>query len=99
MENNTNLELLLKDKIKNFGEFLISICQDETKIKDINNSIIDLPLYKILLFISFLDLNKIDNQINDFILLFKLENNQENRNKILENIQFFISVKDILNGN
>ncbi len=98
MERNTNIELLLKDKIKNFGEFLISICKDETKIKDINDAIIDLPLYKILLFISFLDLNKIDYQINDFILLFKLEDNQENRNKIYENIKFFISVKDILDG-
>ena len=98
MEKNNNLEIMLKDKIRELGNFLVSICEDDNKKKDINDTLIDLPMFKILLFISFLDLNKIDHQINDFISLFKLSDTQENRHKIFNYIQFFINVKDILNN-
>ena len=97
MEKNNNLDVLLKDKIKQLGEFLIEICTDDNKKKDINDSLIELPMFKILLFISFLDLNKIDHQITDFVKLFKLNDTEENRDKIKEYIQFFINVKEILN--
>ena len=58
MNSNNNIEILLKQKIHEMGQFLISICEDETKKKDIETSIIDLPFYKILLFILFLDKDK-----------------------------------------
>ena len=99
MERNTNLEILLKDKIKELGNFLIEICTDQSKKNDIKETLIELPMFKILLFISFLDLNKIDHQITDFISLFKLNDTEENRIKIFNYIQFFISVKEILDGN
>ena len=99
MERNTNLEILLKDKIKELGEFLIEICLDNDKKNDIKDTLIDLPMYKIMMFISFLDQNKIDHQIIDFENLFKFNHTEENRLKIKEYIQFFLNVKDILNGN
>ena len=94
---NTNLEIMLKEKIQELGLFLISICDDDIKKKDINDTLIDLPFYKIMMFVSFLNENKIDDQINDFIQLFKLNNTIDNRTHIKEQIQFFISVKEIIN--
>jgi hypothetical protein len=95
--NNQNIEILLKNKIKDLGEFLLSICNDIDKKKDINDALIDLPTYKILLFISFLDHNKIDDQIIDFIKLFQLNDNNENRNEIKKYIDYFLQIKAILN--
>ena len=97
MNSNTNIEILLKDKVKQLGEFLISICENETKKQDIKDALIDLPFYKILLFISFLDNTKIDNQINDFIKLFQLNDSQDNRDKIKEYIEYFFQIKTIIN--
>ena len=96
--SNTNIEILLKNKIKELGEFLISICENDIKKQDIKDALIDLPSYKILLFISFLNHDKIDEQISDFVILFKLNDNTENRNKIKEYINYFIQVKDIINN-
>ena len=97
MNSNTNVEILLKNKIKDLGEFLLSICQNETKKQDIKDALIDLPFYKILLFISFLDNNKIDNQINDFVKLLCLEQSNDNSEKIKEFIEYFIQIKSIIN--
>ena len=94
---NTNVEIILKDKVKNLGEYLISICNDESKKQDIRESLIGLPTYKILLFISFLDLDKIDHQISDFVTLFKLNDTNENRIEIKKYIDYFIDIKKILN--
>ena len=98
METNTNIELMLKNKVKELGEYLVSICEDETKKQNIKDTLIDLPTYKILLFVSFLNQDKIDHQITDFETLFKLRNSEESRLKIKDYIQFFISVKEILNN-
>ena len=97
MNSNINIEILLKDKIKELGEFLLSICENETKKNHIKDTLIDLPFYKILLFISFLDSNKIDNQIDDFINIFSLTNTEDNRLKIKEYIDYFFQIKTIIN--
>ena len=92
-----NIEILLKQKVKELGEFLISICDDEKKRIEIKESIIELPTYKILLFINFLDLNKVEDQIDDFIKMFKLNNSEQNRSEIKKYIDYFIEVKKIIN--
>ena len=97
MNSNTNIEILLKNKIKDLGEFLLSICNDDNKKQDIKDALIDLPFYKILLFISFLDTNKIDNQINKFIISFSLQDTQDNREKIKQYIDYFFQIKSIIN--
>ena len=96
---NTQLEIMLKDKVKELGEFLIEICEDNDKKQNIIDTLIDLPIYKILLFISFLNEDKIDHQIDDFENLFKLKHTEESRLKIKDYITFFLSVKEILNEN
>ena len=94
---NNNIEIILKQKVKELGEFLISICEDNDKKKEIIDSIIELPTYKILLFINFLDLNKVEDQIDDFIKMFKLNNSEQNRSEIKKYIDYFIEVKKIIN--
>ena len=92
------IETILKEKISNLGSFLLSICNDKNKKKDIEKKLKKLPTYKILLFITLLDKNKIDYQINDFINIFSLNNTEENINKIKEYILYFIEIKEILNN-
>lgn len=92
------MEPLLKDKIQLMAEYLISQCNDTNKVKQINDTLTDLPLYKIILFINFLDLKKMDAQIDDFIKLFSLNDTEDSRNKIKEYLNYFIEVKSILNN-
>ena len=49
------------------------------------------------MFISFLDLDKVQDQITDFIKLFKLIDTIENRNEIKKYIDYFLEVKKIIN--
>ena len=94
---NNNIEILLRNKIQDLGNFLISICNNETKKKEINDTLISLPLYKILLFISILDKNKFNHQIDNFVKSFSLEDSDNNREIIKEYLNYFINVKEILN--
>ena len=94
---NNNIEILLRNKIQDLGNFLISICNNENKKKEINDTLISLPLYKILLFISILDKNKFNHQIDNFVKSFDLDNNENNREIIKEYLNYFINVKEILN--
>jgi len=88
---------ILNDKLSELADFLISICKDDKKKKEINESMRDMSLCKMMLFINFLDESKIDTQINDFIKLFSLEDSQGNKNHIKDYIIYFIKVKNILN--
>ena len=91
------MEQLLKEKLSNLADFLITICKDDKKKKDIDESMRDMSLCKMILFINFLDETKVDGQINDFIKLFSLEDNQSNKDYIKDYIEYFIKVKNILN--
>ena len=93
---NNQIEIILKDKIKELGQFLISICDNEEKKQTIKETIIDIPSYKLLLFVSLLDPNRIDNQINDFINIFNINDTTENRQVLKEKLDYFIQVKNIL---
>ena len=92
MESKKNIEILLKEKIQELGEFLISICDNDDKKIEIKEALINLPLYKILLFITFLDINKIDTQITEFVKIFCLNNTDDNREKIKEYLNYFLQI-------
>jgi hypothetical protein len=61
MSNNNNIEILLRNKIQDLGNFLLTICNNDTKKKEIQDTLIALPFYKILIFISFLDKDKFNH--------------------------------------
>jgi hypothetical protein len=56
-----NIESILLNKIKSFGNLLIENCHDNEKKCLINNKISNLKFYEILLFINFLQINNLDN--------------------------------------
>ena len=95
MENN-NIEIILKNKIRELACFLISICDSEDNRKNIEDSLLDLPTYKIMFFLSFLNRDKIDNQIDDFIKIYSLIDTIDNREKIKDSINYFLEVKQII---
>jgi hypothetical protein len=96
--NSNNIDIILKSKINDLGHFLINNTENDTKKKEIQDALIDIPTYKILLFVSFIDKNKIDLQINDFIKLFQIKDTEDIRNTIKTYIDYFIEVKQILNS-
>jgi hypothetical protein len=96
--SDNSLETILKNKINLFGEYLITQCNDTNKQNEIRQALTDLPTYKVLLFISFIDHNKIDTQITEFIKIFSINDTQETRNEMKKHIEYFLEVKKILNN-
>ncbi len=94
-----SLEEILKQKINELAQFLISNCRDTEKINLINDKLSNLKFYEIMLFITFLDLTKIDTYINDFINSYSIEDTIDIRNKIKDYLEYFIKVKDIISTN
>jgi hypothetical protein len=92
-----SIENILIEKINELGQFLINHTDNEEKKKLIKDSLVDLPLYKILLFISFINKERIDNQIEDFLKIYGIVDTKEIREKIKDSLNYFINVKNILN--
>ena len=92
------MEKLLKEKILNFSEFLIKNCESEDKIKEINDKIKNLQFYEIIIFIQFLKKENIEKETNIFIKSFSIIDSLEVREKIYNQLDYFISVKKILNN-
>ena len=93
----SEVEQLLKQKVSEFGEFLVSICNSESKKSEIQNEIQHMKIEFILLFIMFLDKNKLSGEINNLIHKFDLIDTEENRNQIQKYIDYFVQVKLYLN--
>jgi len=97
MENKNQLEILLKERIKEFGDYLIGITDNTETKQIIYDSLVDIPVYKLMLFIMLLDKNKIEAQIDDFIKIYKLNDiTSLQKIKIKNYLDYFISVKSIL---
>ena len=45
------------------------------------------------MFITFLNVDTIEDKINDFIKIFKLNDTEDNREKIKNHINYFIEIK------
>jgi len=91
------MQEILSEKLSDLADFLTSICKDDKKKNSINESMRDMSLSKMMLFINFLDEEKIDGQIKDFIKLYSLDDSKGNKDHIKDYILYFIKVKNILN--
>ena len=89
-------ENILKQKIFDFGNYLISICNSEQKKYDIQKQLSDMKIEQILLFLMFLNENRINQDINDLIIKFELVNNSENIIEIKKHINYFIQIKNLM---
>ena len=89
-------ENLLKEKICDFGQYLITICNNEHKKNDIQNQLTNMKIELILLFLMFLNENRIERDINDLINKFELIDTEQNRNQIKNYINYFIQIKNLM---
>ena len=83
---------LLLIKVKLFGDYLISRCNNEDKKHEIEKSISNLNFMEVMFFITFFNKNKIDCEINNFINKFDIDNSEETKNGIKEHLDYFIQV-------
>ena len=87
---------LLQTKIIEFGEYLIKLTNNEECKLMIEDKIQKMTLYEILMFITFLNYDKINEYLNQFMVQYEINDTIENRQKIIEKLEYFISVKEIL---
>jgi hypothetical protein len=92
-----NIETILKDKINEFSSFLISKCDNDDQIKIIQDKLGNLKFYELMLFITFLDNNRLDHYINELMNTINLQDSEEIRLSIKEYLIYFINVKQIFN--
>jgi hypothetical protein len=89
------MESILKEKINDLRNYLISICESETYKKLIKETLNDMPEYKVYFFLCLINRNNIDYQINDFVKLFCITDNQETRNEIKKHLEWFLNVNGL----
>ena len=89
---------ILKNATLEFGNYLISVSNNDEKKKLIETTIINLEFYKILLFITFFDKNKLDNEIIKLITDLEIDNTEEIFENIKTHLTYFIKVGNIINN-
>lgn len=94
-----SIETILKEKIIELSDYLKSKCNNDDQIKLIEEKLNNLKLYEIMMFVLFLKDDQIDNYINQFIHTYKIDDNNETREKIKEYLLYFLNVKILLNEN
>ena len=95
--NNENLEIILTNKIKQFGNYLIENCKNENTKQLIKDRLCNLKLYEILLFATFLQKDKLDEEVNLLINKFEINDCENVKNEIKTYVEYFIKIIQILN--
>ena len=93
-----NIESILKNKILELSDFLKSKCNHNEQIELITNKLDNLKYYEIMLFISFLNINKVNEYSNQFLHTYKIVETEEIRDTIKDYIIYFISIKELINN-
>ena len=97
IEKYKELENILKPKAIDFGEFLISVCLSEENKKIIEENLINVSIENIFMFMIPLYKNMPDSEIEKYLLVFNINNNEENFIEIKKYINYFIEIKEIIN--
>ena len=104
-------------KVKEFGNYCLSVCKNEEKKKFINGCLLNNNKSHNLMFVKYLrvqddteDKSVVEkdisgnevishkhSQLNEFVFIFGLDDNEEVKNKLKEYLDYFISVKDSIN--
>ncbi len=98
MENQEieTIENILRDKILELSEYLKSHCHNNEQIELITKKLDNLKNYEIMLFISFLNINKVNEYCDQFIDTYKIEETEQIRETIKDYILYFISIRDLI---
>ena len=83
------------NKLIEFGNYLISINNDDSKKVFINDILIKCNLHNCLITIKLM--RNEDSQLDEFIDVYGLEDNNENREKLKEYLDLFLSYQEYIN--
>ena len=94
-----NLETFLNEKIQEFGNYLIQVCNDSEKKLLIEKTIINMKMYDIGLFMMFFKLKSDkDYEIKKLIENFSLNESIETFETIKDFVYYFIDIYEIINS-
>ena len=96
MNSENNIEIILREKIFNFSTYIISKCNNEDHKKQIEERLNNLKFFEIMAFIYFLDENRIHSYTNDLLKSYDIEDTIEFRDKVKENLEYFVEIKKII---
>ena len=100
MENQDSIENILRDKINELSTYLISKCDNNDQIELITKKLNNLKYYEIMLFISFLNVDKVNEYCDQFINTYQIvETDDQIRETIKDYIIYFISIRDLISEN
>jgi len=94
----TNCKTILINEINEFCLYLINNCNDETKKQFINEKLKDLTYGNILLFSNLLNKNNVEKAAGYIITTYSVIDNEENKKKIIEYLNYFIEATNIINS-
>jgi len=83
------------EKLNEFGNYLLSINNDESKIIFINDILIKCRYQDGLVTIKLM--RNEDSQLDEFVSVYGLENNEQNLSKLKEYLDYFLSIQEYIN--
>ncbi len=89
------MQEILYKKIRYLKDFLIQHCQSNFKKQLINQKFEKIEFYEIVMFCNFLNHDNIDSEIDKFVLLFQIYDNELVRNEIKRQLIYFIKILQI----
>ena len=92
-----NCKTILTNEINDFCKYLMNNCNDESKKEFINEKIKDLSYYNILLFLNVIKITSLEKSANYIIKTYSVIDNDKNKKKIIEYLNYFLEVNKILN--
>ena len=86
------------EKLNELGNYLLSINNDESKKLFINDILIKCRYQDRLVTIKLMRPEAEDNsQLDEWVSVYGLEDNEDNRNKLKEYQEYFLSVQEYIN--
>ena len=87
------------NKLNEFGQYLLTINNDESKKLFINDILIKCRYQDGLVSIKLMRQESDDDnsQLNEWLSVYGLEDNEDNRLKLKEYLEYFLSVQEFIN--
>lgn len=95
MDKSNKIKELLQGSILDFKNDIVKLIKNNDYKEKLNDSFEKLDQTKILLFIFLINKNNMQNQINEFIEKFEIENTTENFEKIEKWYDYFLEIKSV----
>ena len=94
-----NCQTILIKETNDFCQFIIDNCNDEKSKEYIKEKLKVINYGNIILFASLLKNNNIDDSVNYVLKTYSVTDNEDNKKKLAEYINYFIEAAKIINEN